>query len=90
MGILTSVVYMMICNECCNSVYAYFFCKLVCTFMILMQSRIARVLLRRFNIFCYAPGFLSMVISVSVLFVCQMFIMHVYVVVFSVCVVQRN
>ena len=36
MGMVAHVMYRMLCNDSCHNVYAYFLCKLVCTFMILM------------------------------------------------------
>ena len=35
---VADVMHTMLCNDFCRNVYAYFLCKLVCTFKILIKS----------------------------------------------------
>ena len=57
MGTITGVMYMTLSNDCCCNKYAYFLCKLLCTFMILIQIWIVCVLLMHFSTYSYVSGF---------------------------------
>ena len=35
-GMVVVVLYMLLCNDFCHNVYAYLYCKLVCSFLILL------------------------------------------------------
>ena len=74
------VMYMTLWNDCFRNVYANFLCRLVCTCIHESHAELTSMCLnRRFNILCYASGFYML------LFLRQMFMMHVCVCV-CVCV----